>query len=159
MGNPEIILKQIKIEKLKKQIYYSEENINKLFENIEKDFYGRLDFSKMQEVILNDRKVRLNYMIAETLNVPINKIHQKNKIDFSKHHFPLSIINLMNKVNKENPKASDWVFKKQKLNTQEQFYKKEVLAQRYQHLFERKHFYKENKEGVNFINSLNIMRK
>lgn len=158
MGNPEIIYKQIPLEKLKKQINYSESQIQRLFINLPKDFYGRMSFEKIQKIILNDRNVRLNYIIAQTLKVPISKIHQKNKVDADQHQIPLSILDSQSKVLKVHKKPSDWVFKKKKLNSAEQFYKQEMLTQRYQHLFERKHFYKENKQGTDFTNSLNIMR-
>lgn len=48
--------------------------INELFANLKTDFYGRFEFSDMQNVILEDRRVRLNAWAAKILGIPVQKI-------------------------------------------------------------------------------------
>lgn len=48
--------------------------LNKLFENLKTDYYGRFNFRELQIVILEDRRVRLNAWAARILDIPIPKI-------------------------------------------------------------------------------------
>lgn len=48
--------------------------VKELFKQLKTDFYGRFDFRDLQNVILEDRRVRLNAWVARILAIPVQKI-------------------------------------------------------------------------------------
>ena len=130
MGNPELILGDVNLYQLKNLVQSTPEEVEQLFKLLNKDFYGRMDFSEIQATILADRTIRLNYIVSQILNIPVKKVNQKSRFKaklVSSRKIPL---NLKNKKLKKNPglpmeKPMDWLFKKKKLNQAEEFMLKE----------------------------------
>ena len=142
---------------------YSQEDIKSLFDPLERDFYGRMDFGGIQAIILADRTIRLNYLVSRILEIPVEKVHKKS-------HYTLKIVgnrklplNVLRKrggapvKNKEN-ELYGWLYRKKKLNDIEHFMRKERYNHKYAHLFHREHVQPEFRRGQNFQNSLGILR-
>lgn len=56
------------------EILYSPAQIRSLFDKIDKDYFQRMDFYAMQDVILRDRKTRMNYWVSKITGMPITSI-------------------------------------------------------------------------------------
>lgn len=145
-------------------VEYSLEDLKILFEDIERDFYGRMEFKKIQDKILSDRVIRMNYIISKILQIPIEKVHSKShyNLDLMKNRkLPLNIIRKLKDSKKGNKKNEvyGWLYKKKKLNNIEHFKRKEKYNHKFAHLFHRDHIQPEYRKGQNFQNSLGILRK
>lgn len=56
------------------EIMYSPGQIRALFETLDKDYFQRMDYYTMQEMILRDRKTRINYWVSKITGMPITSI-------------------------------------------------------------------------------------
>jgi nucleoside diphosphate kinase/thiol-disulfide isomerase/thioredoxin len=56
------------------EIQYSPVHIRELFEGLDKDYFQRMDFYTMQEMILRDRKTRMNLWVSKITGMPIESI-------------------------------------------------------------------------------------
>ena len=43
------------------EIMYTREHVAELLKNVDTDYYGRYDFNDLQKMILEDRRLRMNY--------------------------------------------------------------------------------------------------
>jgi len=71
------------------ELMYKEHHIRALFSNLDTDYYDRYEFSDMQKVILNDRRIRINYWAAKILKKPVEKFTNPiflNKLENAKYN-------------------------------------------------------------------------
>ena len=55
------------------EIMYKEEHIRELLKDLETDYYERYEFDDLQKMILEDRRLRMNYWISKITKKPIEK--------------------------------------------------------------------------------------
>ena len=82
------------------EIRYTEEDIRNLLSDLETDYYDRYDFDDMQKMILEDRRLRINFWVSKITNKPIEKFKNPN------------LINQNSKVNREDIKNPYFTLKR-----------------------------------------------
>ena len=55
------------------EIMYTEDDIRNLLADLETDYYERYDFEDMQKMILEDRRLRINFWVSKFTKKPIEK--------------------------------------------------------------------------------------
>mmetsp|Transcript_3408 Transcript_3408/g.2862 ORF Transcript_3408/g.2862 Transcript_3408/m.2862 type:complete len:283 (+) Transcript_3408:764-1612(+) len=63
------------------EIVYNEEDIRNLLSDLETDHYERYDFEDMQKMILEDRRLRINFWVSKITKKPIEKFKNPNLIN------------------------------------------------------------------------------
>ena len=63
------------------EIMYTEDDIRNLLEGLETDYYERYDFEDMQKMILEDRRLRINFWVSKITGKPIEKFKNPNLIN------------------------------------------------------------------------------
>jgi hypothetical protein len=63
------------------EIMYKEEHVRELFKDLETDYYERYEFEDLQKMILEDRRLRLNYWISKITKKPIEKFKNPNLLN------------------------------------------------------------------------------
>ena len=63
------------------EIMYTEDDIKNLLEDLETDYYDRYDFNDMQKMILEDRRLRINFWVSKITHKPIEKFKNPNLIN------------------------------------------------------------------------------
>jgi hypothetical protein len=66
----ETILSKFNLDKPPEEIIYKKEHILSLLSELEKDYYDRYSFNELQNLILEDRRVRLNNWVSTVINKP-----------------------------------------------------------------------------------------
>ena len=74
------------------QIMYTESDIMNLFVDLDTDYYERYSFDEMQKVILQDRKIRINYFTTKCIaptTLPPKRVKGQNdvEVDYNTLHF------------------------------------------------------------------------
>lgn len=46
------------------EIMYREEHVRELLKDLETDYYDRYDFEDVQKMVLEDRRLRINYWVS-----------------------------------------------------------------------------------------------
>lgn len=81
------------------EIMYKEEHVRELVKDIETDYYERFEYEHLMRMILEDRRLRMNYWISKITKKPIEKfknpnlLNQNEKVDrkdISNPYFSLS---------------------------------------------------------------------
>jgi hypothetical protein len=97
-SSAETILSKIDIKKPPQEIVYTQKHIIQLFEKVNTDYYERFNFNELQNLILEDRRLRVNYWVhmiigkrPEYFKNPklINNIPLKEVNDMSSKNFTL----------------------------------------------------------------------
>jgi hypothetical protein len=66
---------------------YKEEHVRELFKDLETEYHKRYEFNDMSKMILEDRRLRMNYWISKITKKPIEKfknpglLHQNENVD------------------------------------------------------------------------------
>ena len=60
---------------------YKEEHVRELFKDLETDYYERFDFEDLMKMILEDRRLRLNFWISKITKKPIEKFKNPNLLN------------------------------------------------------------------------------
>lgn len=55
--------------------------LNNLLVDLETDYYDRYEFDDLQKLILEDRRLRINYWVSQITNKPIEKFKNPNLIN------------------------------------------------------------------------------
>ena len=63
------------------EIMYKEEHVRELFKDLETDYYERYEFEDLQKMILEDRRLRMNYWISKITKKPIQKFKNPNLLN------------------------------------------------------------------------------
>lgn len=63
------------------EIMYTEEHVRELVKDIETDYYERFEFDDLQKMIMEDRRLRLNYWISKITKKPIEKFKNPNLLN------------------------------------------------------------------------------
>ena len=74
------------------EIMYTREHVAELLKPLETDYYGRYEFDDLQKMILEDRRLRMNYWISKVTHKPIEKFKNPN------------LLNMNEKVNRKDIK-------------------------------------------------------
>mmetsp|Transcript_15477 Transcript_15477/g.22460 ORF Transcript_15477/g.22460 Transcript_15477/m.22460 type:complete len:481 (+) Transcript_15477:1590-3032(+) len=85
-----------------KELYYTATQVTSLLGNLEKDYYGRMDFYEVQKVIMNDRKIRINFWLSKIIGKPVESMPTLFEDPESGRSLPLTI----SEVKKIPPKSS-----------------------------------------------------
>jgi hypothetical protein len=71
------------------EIMYEKHHVIELLKDLETDYYERYEFSDLQKMILEDRRLRINYWVSKITHKPIEKfknpnlLNQNEKVDRS----------------------------------------------------------------------------
>lgn len=63
------------------EIMYKEEHVRELLVELETDYYERYEFEDLQKMILEDRRLRINYWISKLIHKPIEKFKNPNLLN------------------------------------------------------------------------------
>jgi hypothetical protein len=63
------------------EIMYKEEHVVELLKDLETDYYERYEFDDLQKMILEDRRLRMNYWISKITKKPIEKFKNPNLLN------------------------------------------------------------------------------
>lgn len=63
------------------EIMYKDEHVIELFKDLETDYYERYEFEDLQKMILEDRRLRMNYWISKITKKPIEKFKNPNLLN------------------------------------------------------------------------------
>lgn len=65
------------------EILYKREHVAELLKPVETDYYGRYEFNDLQKMILEDRRVRMNYWTSKITHKPIEKFKNPNLLNIN----------------------------------------------------------------------------
>lgn len=60
---------------------YTKKHLEELLKDLETDYYERYEFSDLQKMILEDRRLRINYWVAQIIHKPIEKFKNPNLLN------------------------------------------------------------------------------
>ena len=63
------------------EIMYKEEHVRALFYDLETDYYNRYEFDDLQKMIIEDRRLRINFWISKITKKPIEKFKNPNLLN------------------------------------------------------------------------------
>lgn len=63
------------------EIMYTETHLRELIKDLETDYYDRYDFDDLQKIILEDRRLRINYWVSKITHKPIEKFKNPNLLN------------------------------------------------------------------------------
>jgi hypothetical protein len=63
------------------EIMYKEEHVRELLRDLETDYYERYEFDDLQKIIMEDRRLRINYWISKIIKKPIEKFKNPNLLN------------------------------------------------------------------------------
>lgn len=63
------------------EIMYKEEHVQELLKDIETDYYERYEFDDLQKMIVEDRRLRINYWVSKIIKKPIEKFKNPNLLN------------------------------------------------------------------------------
>ena len=76
------IITKFDLHNYPEKINYTKEHVLKLISYLDVDYYDRYDFSEIQNLISEDRRIRLNYWISQMINKPIEQFPNPKLINF-----------------------------------------------------------------------------
>ena len=65
------------------EIMYKEEHVRELLKDLETDYYDRYEFDDLQKMIIEDRRLRMNYWISKITHKPIEKFKNPNLLNWN----------------------------------------------------------------------------
>lgn len=63
------------------EIMYTEAHLRELIKDLETDYYERFEFDDLQKMILEDRRLRINYWVSKITHKPIEKFKNPNLLN------------------------------------------------------------------------------
>src|SRR5688572_8667239 len=63
------------------EIMYTEDHVRELIKDLETDYYDRYEFDDLQKMIMEDRRLRINYWISKITKKPIEKFKNPNLLN------------------------------------------------------------------------------
>lgn len=64
-----------------KEIMYRDEHVKELVKDLETDYYDRYDYEDLNKMILEDRRLRINYWVSQITHKPIEKFKNPNLLN------------------------------------------------------------------------------
>ena len=65
------------------EIMYTENHLRELIKDLETDYYDRYEFDDLQKIILEDRRLRINYWVSKITHKPIEKFKNPNLLNWN----------------------------------------------------------------------------
>lgn len=65
------------------EIMYTQEHVHELLKDLETDYYERYEFDDLQKMILEDRRLRMNFWISKITKKPIEKFKNPNLLNIN----------------------------------------------------------------------------
>lgn len=65
------------------EIMYTKKHLVELLKDLETDYYERYDFEDLQKMILEDRRLRINYWVSKITHKPIEKFKNPNLLNMN----------------------------------------------------------------------------
>ena len=62
---------------------YTEAHLRELIKDLETDYYDRYEFDDLQKIILEDRRLRINYWVSKITHKPIEKFKNPNLLNWN----------------------------------------------------------------------------
>ena len=100
------ILTKFDITKPPKEIIYTKNHILKLISLLDVDYYDRYNFIELQNVIMEDRRIRMNFWVSKMLKKPIEQFPNPKLINFNGEEKQLKEM--------KNPKSKDFTILRNK---------------------------------------------
>lgn len=104
------------------EIMYTEAHLRELIKDLETDYYDRYEFDDLQKIILEDRRLRINYWVSKITHKPIEKFKNPNLLnwnekvdrkDIKNPYFSLSrILPISLHMERTNKKVEDTTYDK-----------------------------------------------
>ena len=94
------ILTKYDITKPPNEIVYTKNHIIKLISMLQVDYYDRYNFTELQNVIMEDRRIRMNFWVSKMLKKPIEQFPNPKLINFNGEEKQLKEM--------KNPKSKDF---------------------------------------------------
>jgi hypothetical protein len=94
------ILTKFDISKPPNEIVYTKNHILKLISLLDVDYYDRYNFIELQNVIMEDRRIRMNFWVSKMLKKPIEQFPNPKLINFNGEEKQLKEM--------KNPKSKDF---------------------------------------------------
>jgi len=63
------------------EIMYTEDHVRELVRELETDYYERYEFEDLQKMIVEDRRLRINYWVSKIIHKPIEKFTNPNLLN------------------------------------------------------------------------------
>lgn len=63
------------------EIMYTETHLRELIKDLDTDYYERYEFDDLQKMILEDRRLRINYWVSKITHKPIEKFKNPNLLN------------------------------------------------------------------------------
>lgn len=60
---------------------YTEAHLRELVKDLDTDYYGRYEFDDLQKMVLEDRRLRINYWVSKITHKPIEKFKNPNMLN------------------------------------------------------------------------------
>lgn len=92
-----LLIKKWNVEQLLSD--YSIVDVKEILKLLKKDEFGRFHFYDFQDLVLEDRKIRLNYMTSNVLNISVENVWRANPVQMinrPERKKPLDVINKEN---------------------------------------------------------------
>ena len=77
------ILTKFDITKPPKEIIYTKNHVLKLISLLDVDYYDRYNFIELQNVLMEDRRIRMNFWVSKMLKKPIEQFPNPKLINFN----------------------------------------------------------------------------
>jgi len=113
------------------EIMYSEMHLRELIKDLETDYYDRYEFDDLQKIVLEDRRLRINYWVSKITHKPIEKfknpnlLNQNEKVnrkDIKNPYFTLSrILPISLHMDRTKPVSKDTTYDKLHFDYQEKY--------------------------------------
>lgn len=65
------------------EIMYTEQHLRELIKDLDTDYYDRYEFDDLQKLILEDRRLRINYWVSKITHKPIEKFKNPNLLNWN----------------------------------------------------------------------------
>ena len=65
------------------EIMYTEAHLRELIKDLDTDYYDRYEFGDLQKMILEDRRLRINYWVSKITHKPIEKFKNPNLLNWN----------------------------------------------------------------------------
>lgn len=65
------------------EIMYKDDHVRELLKDIDTDYYERYEFDDLSKMIIEDRRLRMNFWISKITNKPIEKFKNPNLLNMN----------------------------------------------------------------------------